>query len=128
MTGTGAGIRSPKGETGEQEGTCGVPRRARGRGAGRAPASVERVKCGFWKMRESSNLVQERGECLDQGAAVPPGIFSGASLPTHLSHLHALALLAPSVTFEEFKKIMLYNPNTAAKPAAAPAEGDAAAA
>lgn len=32
------------------------------------------------------------------------------------------------VTFEEFKKIMLYNPNTAAKPAEAPAEGDAAAA
>ena len=54
-TGAGAGIRSPKGGTGEQEGTCGVPRRARGRGAGRAPASVERVKCGFWKMRESSN-------------------------------------------------------------------------
>ena len=64
-----------------------------------------------------------------QRAAVPPGLFPGAPyLPTHLPHLHALALLAPSVTFEEFKKIMLYNPNTAAKPAAAPAEGDAAAA
>lgn len=74
------------------------------------------------------------GQCvplllLPSGAAVPPGLFPGAPyLPTHLSHLHALALLAPSVTFEEFKKIMLYNPNTAAKPAEAPAEGDAAAA
>ena len=74
------------------------------------------------------------GQCvplllLPSGAAVPPGLFPGApSLPTHLSYLHALALLAPSVTFEEFKKIMLYNPNTAAKPAAAPAEGDAPAA
>ena len=50
MTGTGAGIRSPRGGTGEQGGTCGAPRR----GAGRASASVGRVRCGFWKMRESS--------------------------------------------------------------------------
>ena len=90
MTGTGAGIRSPRGGTGEQEGTCGVPRR----GAGRAPASVGRVKCGFWKMRESSNLAQELGERLDQGTTVPPG-GTGRAAPSVLRRARSWEATGP---------------------------------
>ena len=61
-------------------------------------------------------------------AAGPPAPFPGPPLPPRpLSHVSTRALLAPRVTFEEFKKIMMYNPGKAKAAAeGAPAEAEAA--
>ena len=83
MTGTGQASGHLRGEPGSRRGHAGCPG---GRAAGARdapPASVERVKCGFWKMRESSNLARELGGRLDQGAKVPPG-GTGRAAPSVL--------------------------------------------
>ena len=49
---------------------------------------------------------------LPSRAAAPPAMLIGGPL----SHMQTLALFARRVGFDEFKKIMMYKPNTASKP------------
>jgi len=90
------------------------------------------------KIRDMLDFADADGDGLCVPAPLLPLPISGGPVctvsrtplpPRPLSHPYTRALLVPRVTFEEFKKIMMYNPGKAKAAAeGAPAEGEAAAA